>query len=139
MATNALLVDTDVFSFLTWRREQAETFKEIVEGRLLALSFATVGEVYFGAVSARWGERRLRRLEAALGGYTVLPGTFEIARRFGDIMAQFRHQFDERDMWIAATAIAHQLPIVTNNLRHFEPMSERFGFNLEHPGHRTAG
>lgn len=138
MATGALLVDTDVFSFLMLRSEQADDFREIVEGRLLALSFATVGEAYFGAVKAGWGERRLRRLEAALGAYTVLPGTFEIARRFGDIMARFRHQLDERDMWIAATALAHELPIVTNNLRHFEPMSERFGFDLEHPSLRTA-
>lgn len=138
MATQALLVDTDVFSFLTWQRAQAEPFREIVEGRLLALSFATVGEVYYGAAHARWGESRLQRLSDALGRYTILPGTSEIARCFGDIKVQFRDQLDERDMWIAATALAHELPIATNNLRHFKPMSERFGFDLEHPSFRAA-
>ena len=138
MAVQALLVDTDVFSHLTWQRAQAEPFEAILEGRLLALSFATVGEVYYGAAHAKWGERRLRRLATALNAYTILPGSIEIARRFGDIKAQFRDQFDERDMWIAATAIAHELPITTNNLRHFEPMSRRFGFGLEHPDLRTA-
>lgn len=133
MTTQALLVDTDVFSFLTWRRTQAEPFRQIVEGRLLALSFVTVGEVYYGAVHAGWGVPRQQRLSAALSRYTILPGTIEIARRFGDIKAQFRDQFDERDMWIAATAIAHELPIATNNLRHFQPMSEHFGFDVEHP------
>ncbi|WP_420625659.1 PIN domain-containing protein [Candidatus Poriferisodalis sp.] len=133
MAIQALLVDTDVFSYLTWQRAQAQPFKEIVEGRLLALSFVTVGEVYYGAVHAGWGEQRQKRLADALSRYTILPGTFEIARRFGDIKAQFRDQFDERDMWIAATAIAHALPIATNNLRHFKPMSEQCGFDIEHP------
>jgi len=38
-------------------------------------------------------------------------------------------------MWVAATALVHELPVVTNNLRHFEPMSERFGFGLLHPEH----
>ncbi len=138
MAVQALLVDTDVFSFLAHRREHAEPFRPIVEGRLLALSFATVGEVYYGAAHAGWGQRRLRDLASALSRYTILPGTFEIARRFGDIKAAFLDQFDERDMWIAATAMAHELSIVTNNLRHFEPMNDRFGFGLEHPRYRAG-
>jgi predicted nucleic acid-binding protein len=43
--------------------------------------------------------------------------------------APFADQFDERDMWIAATALTqHQpLPVVTNDFRHFTPMSKRFG------------
>ncbi|MCY3585527.1 MAG: type II toxin-antitoxin system VapC family toxin [Acidimicrobiales bacterium] len=83
MAPGPLLVDTDVFSFLRLRSEEADDFRGIVDGRLLVLSFATVGEVYFGAAKAGWGQRRLAALESALGHYTVLPGTREIARRFG--------------------------------------------------------
>ena len=44
----------------------------------------------------------------------------------------FRDQVGENDMWIAATALAHRMPVVTNNLKHFEPMSERLGFGLVH-------
>ena len=36
-------------------------------------------------------------------------------------------------MWIAATALARDLPVVTNNLKHFKPMSDRFEFALVHP------
>lgn len=64
---------------------------------------------------------------------TVIPGTYDIARAYGDIKAAFRDQVEECDMWIAATAIAHELPLATNNLRHFEPVSDRFGFGLLHP------
>ncbi|WP_419837828.1 PIN domain-containing protein [Candidatus Poriferisodalis sp.] len=139
MAVQALLVDTDVFSFVARQRDQAEPFRPILEGRLLALSFATVGEVYYGAARAGWGQPRLRDLATSLRRYTILPGTVEIARCFGEVKSQFRDQFDEGDMWIAATAMAHELPIVTNNLRHFEPMNARFGFGLEHPSYRADG
>ena len=133
MSAEGLLVDTDVFSYVASRRVEGNAFRPILQGRLLAVSFATVGELFFGAAKARWGEKRILKLETILKRYTVVPGTYDIARAYGDIKAAFRDQVDECDMWIAATAIAHELPVVTNNLRHFEPMSDRFGFGLLHP------
>ena len=63
----------------------------------------------------------------------MIPGTYDIAQFFGQLKAAFQDQIGEGDMWVAATALAHELPVVTNNLKHFEPMSERFGFSLLHP------
>lgn len=133
MNSEGLLVDTDVLSYIAWQRPEGKAFAPILRERLLAVSFATVGELYFGAVKAGWGTPRIRRLETRLNLYTVLPGTYDIARAYGDIKAAFKDQVDECDMWIAATALVHQLPLVTNNLRHFEPMRDRFGFGLLHP------
>ena len=133
MSTEGLLVDTDVFSYIAWQRSEGEAFIPILRDRLPAVSFVTVGELFFGATKARWGEKRILKLETILKRYTVIPGTYDIARAYGDIKAAFRDQVDECDMWIAATAIAHELPVVTNNLRHFEPISVRFGFSLLHP------
>ena len=110
-----------------------EAFVPILRDRLPAVSFVTVGELFFGATKARWGEKRILKLETILKRYTVIPGTYDIARAYGDIKVTFRDQVDECDMWIAATAITHELPVVTNNLRHFEPISDRFGFSLLHP------
>ncbi|WP_419842782.1 PIN domain-containing protein [Candidatus Poriferisodalis sp.] len=134
-----LRVDTDVFSYLMRGTQEAERFKKIVEDRLLAISFATVGEAYSGAAQANWGESRLQRLTDTLNRYVILPGTFEIARQFGDIKARHRDQVDEGDIWIAATASVHRLSVATNNLRHFQPMSERFQFGIEHPNLDSGG
>ncbi len=133
MPSEGLLVDTDVFSFVAWGRPQGKAFIPILRDRLLAVSFATVGELYVGAVNAGWGEQRILALESILKRYAVIPGTYAVARAYGDIKAAFRDQVEECDMWIAATAIAHELPVVTNNLRHFEPMDDLFGFGLLHP------
>ena len=65
--------------------------------------------------------------------YTTIPGTYDVARHYGEVKKAFRDQVGDNDMWIAATAMAHELPIITNNLRHFEPMSDRLGFGLVHP------
>lgn len=133
MPSEGLLVDTDVFSYVAWQRPKGKAFIPILRDRLLAVSFVTVGESYVGAVNAGWGEQKIRSLERILKRYTVIPGTYAIARAYGDVKAAFRDQVGECDMWVAATALVHELPVVTNNLRHFEPMDDRFGFGLLHP------
>ncbi len=59
----ALLVDTDVFSFLMNGTRYASLYKPHVEGKLMAVSFVTVGELYFGAYRKAWGQERLADLE----------------------------------------------------------------------------
>ena len=41
-------------------RSGAEPFRELINGRPVIVSFATVTELHFGAVKAHWGEFRLR-------------------------------------------------------------------------------
>ena len=128
-----LLVDTDVVSYVAWDRAEAKDFGPLLTGKLLFVSFATVGEMYFGAQKADWGTRRIARMEEILGRYTAVPGTYEIAQQYGRVKSAFEDQVGENDMWIAATALARDLPLVSNNLKHFKPMSDRFEFTLVHP------
>jgi len=48
-AVEAVLVDTDVFSYLMNGTGYASVYKPHVQGKLVAVSFVTVGELYFGA------------------------------------------------------------------------------------------
>jgi len=89
--------------------------------------------MYFGAEKANWGEPRVAKMETILRRYTVRPGTYEVARQYGRVKRAFCDQVDENDMWIAATALAYELPVVTNNLTHFEPMIRQLDFSIVHP------
>lgn len=53
----------------------------------------------------------------------VLPTTFEIAKRSGELRDLLRTRGQTRaqaDMPIAATALEHQLTVVTRNVKDFE-------------------
>lgn len=133
MAPERLLIDTDVVSYLASDLPEAKAFAPLLTEKSLYVSFATVGEMYFGAGKANWGSRRIATMEAMLERYTVVPGSTEVAKQYGRVKSAFQSQVGENDIWIAATALALNLPAVTNNLKHFKPMSERFGFGLVHP------
>lgn len=59
-----VVIDTDVTSWLLDPRPtaQGEAARRAVAGRAKIVAFVTVTELLFGALHARWGDLRLRRL-----------------------------------------------------------------------------
>ena len=126
-----LVVDTDVVSYLAWRKDRYSEFEPFLSGRVVAMSFATAGELYMGAEKARWGPQRRAALELAIRRYVVLVPNDAVARRFGEIYSRFQNQLGEsgvNDVWTAACALA-QTPVpavITNNRAHFESIAHEF-------------
>ncbi len=130
-----LLVDTDVVSCLIWSKSRHQEWAGLVTGHILALSFATIGELRSGAISAGWGESRRAILERRITQFVPVPGRDAVVDEFAKVHARFRGQFDHNDMWTVACSLAQPdpLPVATANLRHFQPMADAFGFVLVHP------
>lgn len=133
-----LLVDTDAFSFMLTRRGRHEEFAALVTDHLLALSFATVGELRAGAARARWGPVRLEPLEFRIAATVVLRSSDEVIARYAALHARFSGRLKRggtNDMWTAACALAQpeSPPIVTNNLADFQTMAGEFPLQIIHP------
>lgn len=87
-------------------------------------SSVTIGELFKGAYRSRAKEHHLTNIEErVLPAVTVLPYDIATARVFGRIRAQLEEVgqiLPDADLQIAATALYHNLELVTGNLRHFE-------------------
>ena len=55
-----LLVDTGVFSWVTWGRQRHAEFTTLMLNHVLVLSFATVAELRYGGQKAGWGAEKVR-------------------------------------------------------------------------------
>ncbi|MDQ3423077.1 MAG: PIN domain-containing protein [Actinomycetota bacterium] len=93
-----------------------------VIGRRITVAQQTVAEVRYGASAAGWGERRLEAVERLLRRSRVLPvddqTTWAYARLRHECRARVHplHQKQHLgDLWIAATAIRWQLPLVSHD------------------------
>jgi toxin FitB len=130
------LVDTDVISAGAPSKRQASPelvrWMERNSDRLF-LSAITVAEIADGIAKAR--REGARRKATALGewletllhlyGARVLPFDVAVARVAGRLSDRARRQGRGPgfpDLAIAATAIAHDLTVLTRNLRHFVPL-----------------
>jgi tRNA(fMet)-specific endonuclease VapC len=126
MSAAKVLLDTNVVSYIMKGYPLAEAYFPYIKDALIAISFITVGEMYYGAEHAGWGEAKRKRLETELRNYIVVPYDHEIARCYGRLVAGRRRggkPIDPNDAWIAACAARHSVPLITHNARHFEGIS----------------
>ena len=117
------LIDTDwIVDSLHGQRQAEEKLLELAP-QGLAVSHITYGELYQGAYYAQDAARSLRLLDEFMEGVELIPLSLEIMQRFAIIRGQLQQQgtpIGEMDLLIAATALQHDLTIVTRNRRHFE-------------------
>jgi predicted nucleic acid-binding protein len=84
-----------------------------------ALSVVTVGELRLGILAAGTQPiraARLARLTAILENTTVLPVDDAVASQYAELRAA-TGRLPTNDLWIAATAAAHKLILVTGDER----------------------
>lgn len=123
---DAVLLDTDVFSYLLRAGDaRGDPYRKHVHGKTIAVSFITVGELYYGAVHRGWNPKTILALEQHLKAAVTVPYDVEICKTYGRLRANLKTQSGstrvlQNDLWIAACAIRHNLPLVTNNRRDFE-------------------
>jgi predicted nucleic acid-binding protein len=121
----AYLFDTDALSEAFKRRPLA-AYVDWLGGIPREEQFASavsVAEIFEGAFAAPDPRPHLRNLtERLLPAVTVLPFDVDAARVFGEVAARLRAKglrIDDPDLQIAATALAHDLTLVTGNVKHF--------------------
>jgi predicted nucleic acid-binding protein len=89
-----------------------------------AISVITVSELLHGVHRADVAHRTRRRLvvERILAVFDALPITEEIARVHAEVGADLAvrgQQITTHDLWIASTALVHDLTLATRNPRDF--------------------
>jgi tRNA(fMet)-specific endonuclease VapC len=117
------LVDTDwLIDALVGIPEAVATLEQLTPDGL-GISIVSVGEIYEGAYGSSDPEAKLARYRAFLAPFPVLSPTDPIMERFARMRAALRRQGElipDLDLLIAATAMEHDLTLLTRNCRHFE-------------------
>jgi len=118
-----IVVDTDVASYLFNWHSQAKDYANALRGSELVLSFMSVAELRMGAISAGWGARRRLLLEQFMGGFELSYADNDLCTVWARIRADARaagRPMSPQDAWIAATALALDAPLATNNRKDYE-------------------
>lgn len=116
------LLDTDWFiQALNGRLLAAQTLRRL-EGSRIAVSLATVAEVYEGAYRSSNPRAHLVSVRHFLSIYYVYGLDDAIAERFGELRAYLRRRGEripDFDLLIAATALEYDLTVLTFDRKHY--------------------
>ena len=127
MTEPKIVIDTNIVSYIMRGGPLAVVYSQHLQGKLVSISFITVGELYFGAEKAKWGEKRRNQLETTLRNFVVIPYDHDIARCYGRIVAgreRKGHPISLSDAWIAACAVRHGVTLVTHNAKDFDAIAD---------------
>ncbi len=86
-----------------------------------------LGELLVGAEKSSQPERVFGEIEALIERHELIGVTGEVARAYARIRADLERRgttIGENDLWIAATALAHDATLVTNNTAEFSRVPE---------------
>lgn len=92
----------------------------------ISISIVTVAELYEGALNSNEPARNENLMTEFLDQYPIIGLDVPICRIFGVERARLRAMgtpIQDLDLLIGATALHHDLTLLSNNRRHFERLS----------------
>lgn len=118
----SFLLDTDICSaHLKGNRGVNNRFLQYTGG--LHISAIALGELYTWVLRAKAPPSRFHGLEELLAEVTTLDVTPAVAKKFGELRASLLDQGltpPDLDLFIAATALVHDLTLVTHNTQDYK-------------------
>lgn len=125
LAARAVVVDTMVLSSIvnaTRDPGPAARYRSLIGRRPVVVSFMTVTEMRYGAVKAGWGELRRRGLERDFAKFVIVQPDDQLMQVCAELRVECEQsgqalgqKIHEADRWIAATAIALDAQLVSDD------------------------
>ncbi len=122
-----VVVDTDVISIVLKGHTSAAKYAALLDGKQPVVSFMTVAELKRWALKRQWGEKRIAWFNQHLRQMIVYSVDLELCQRWAEVVTEAESLgriISTQDAWIAATALQENLPLITNNKKDFEFLSD---------------
>ena len=113
------MLDTDT---CIYARKQPAGFAPRLPLRECGISIIVLGELEWGVAQSSRVEENRAGLRDLLAAVRVVDLDAEVARQYGRLRAHLRaigQPIGPNDLWIAAHALARDVPLITHNLAEF--------------------
>jgi tRNA(fMet)-specific endonuclease VapC len=120
MEPGNLLIDTSILiDHLRKKNKRKSQYYKIVGNYTLFVSSISLFELFAGATDPQKTEDINNMIEYL----KILPFTKKTAEKAGEIYLSLKREnklIETKDLFIAATALSHRLPLLTLNVKHFD-------------------
>lgn len=117
-----ILLDTDIcIEILRGNKGIIEKYKTCDDR--VAISFMSVGELYYGAEKSEYKEKNQNLIDEFLLSIDIINTDIQILKKFGElksILSQENILLPDADILIAATSLKKCKKLITGNIKHFK-------------------
>jgi tRNA(fMet)-specific endonuclease VapC len=117
------LLDTDWIINLLAGKEDAEEKIQRLDPEDIGISLVTVAEIYESAYNFANPEAHIQIFRSFLKNFHLVNLSLPIIEKFAEVRAHLRRKgqmISDIDIFLAATALHHDLVVLTYNKKHFE-------------------
>ena len=117
-----VVVDTNIVSYLFKGDSRAFTYEAHLAGHERLVSFMTLAELDRWALARHWGSPRKLKLARFLQRFLPVYANRTLCQWWAEVShraARAGEPIDAADAWIAATALALDIPLLTHNPEDF--------------------
>jgi len=118
--TQKFLFDTNIISYVINGHSFAKLYENYFFGTVIYISFVTEAELLRGAYKRKWGPGRLENLRHFIVRCRVLHSNADVVDMWARIKDIPGKNISDADAWIAATALAYDLSLVSHNAKDFQ-------------------
>ena len=111
--------DTNIISYQFNEHSFARKYEKYFFGTTVCISFMTEAELLRGAYKGKWGPKRLENLRRFIERCQILHSDSKITDLWAKIKEMPGKNVSDGDAWVAATALACNLPLVSHNAKDF--------------------
>ena len=117
-----ILLDTDICIEIL-RGNEAVIEKRVSCDERVAISFMTVGELYYGAERSKYNVKNLNLVDEFILSIDIINTDYEILRKFGELKSSLHKRnilLPDAYILIASAALTKCSKLVTRNIKHFK-------------------
>lgn len=134
-----VVIDTNVAIYLTRNNDRSRRYRSIIEGKVLAISFITVAELDLTGRKSANPKATKQFWKEKMAQLAILWPDEETCRIWAEITSNLKAGIarQDNDLWIAASAIRYDLPLVSHNSKDFSGIPKLNLLTLPDPKNAT--
>ena len=122
-----IVLDTDILVNILRRKNRGEQWKDFLKDKSIAFTTITAFELFLGAEISKKYDQNMKAIKSLIQQFPVLPlsikSSYIAATIYSDL--QKKGQLIElNDIYIAAVTLEHGAELATDNVNHYQRVSQ---------------
>ena len=122
-----IVLDTDILVNILRRKNRGEQWKDFLKDKSIAFTTITAFELFLGAEISKKYDQNMKAIKSLIQQFPVLPlsikSSYIAASIYSDLQKKGQ-MIELNDIYIAAVTLEHGAELATDNVNHYQRVSQ---------------